>query len=45
MQHKDDITDDKQGIARARARRTALIVGAVAIAIYVLAIVETALVK
>lgn len=38
-------TDDKRGAARSRARRTALIVGAIAIAIYVLAIVETALHK
>jgi len=38
-------TENRQRVARAHARRTALIVGAVAIAIYVLAIVETALVK
>jgi len=37
--------NDEQAARRAHARRTALIVGAVAVAIYVLAIVETALVK
>ncbi len=38
-------TEDEQAARRAHARRTALIIGAVAVAIYVLAIVETALVK
>ena len=39
---KQHDANDEQALARARARRTALIVGAVAVAIYVLAIVETA---
>lgn len=43
MQQNDD--NDNQAARRAHARRTALIVGAVAVAIYVLAIVETALIK
>lgn len=44
MQRKND-DNDQQAAGRARARRTALIVGAVALGIYVLAIVETALHK
>ena len=43
MTKQDD--NEEQATRRARARRTALIVGAVAVAIYVLAIIEAALVK